>query len=174
MVVMEPIRILAFHQTYTCEQGHTLDVWIRPRSPGVKVEPLLHCPHCGTLFVLTTTTQHPTAIRTALDRTDDRCPTCQAPLSHTRPYPEQPDCRRCADKLRAWVNCGPDLPASAATVIRGWALHDPTIDLTSVALPQPREPAAHPQDRHQPDARRPSTTATTARHPTNQTVQFDT
>jgi hypothetical protein len=131
---MEPIRILAFRERFTCRRGHTLDVWVRPRAPGVAVESMLHCPHCGTLFVLTMTTQHPDPARSVLDRADDACPTCRAPVTDTRPYPDRPACRECAAKLRTWLTDGPDLPASAATVIRGWALHRSTVDLGSVDL----------------------------------------
>jgi endogenous inhibitor of DNA gyrase (YacG/DUF329 family) len=132
---MEPIRILAFRERYTCRRGHTLDVWVRPRARDMLVEPMVHCPHCGTLFVLTMTTQHPSWSRSALDRADDTCPTCQAPVSDTRPYPDRPACRACAAQLRTWLTDGPDLPASAASVIRGWALHRSAVDLTTVTIP---------------------------------------
>ena len=137
---MEPIRILAFRELHTCRRGHTLDVWIRPRAPGVRTDQLRHCPHCETLFVLTAATQHSGAIRPALDRADDVCPTCQAPLNETRPYPDLPTCSLCATQMRSWLKDGPDLPASAATIVRGWALHD-TIDLTNVTIPTQPDPA---------------------------------
>lgn len=130
---MEPIRILAFRERFTCRHGHTLDVWVRPLARGMKLEPMLHCPHCGTLFVLTTTRQHPGWA--ALDRTDDTCPTCQAPMSEAGPYPDRPACRACAVQLTTWLTDGPDLPASAASVVRGWALHRRDVDLTSVTIP---------------------------------------
>jgi len=95
----------------------------------------VHCPHCGTLFVLTMTTQHPAWARSTLDRADDTCPTCQAPVSDARPYPDRPACRACAAQLSTWLTDGPDLPASAVSVIRGWALHRSAIDLTTVTIP---------------------------------------
>lgn len=134
---MEPIRILAFRERCTCRHGHTLDVWIRPQARGMAVEPMARCPHCGTLFVLTTTRQHPAWA--ALDRADDTCPTCQAPMSDARPYPDRPACRACAAQLSTWLTDGPDLPASAASVIRGWALHPGDVDLTTVAIPAQRD-----------------------------------
>ncbi len=141
---MEPIRILAFRERYTCRHGHALDVWVRPRAGGMAVESMLHCPHCGTLFALTKATQHPAATRPALDRADDTCPTCQAPLSDTRPYPERPACRACAAQLTTWLTEGPDLPASAATVVRGWALHRDTVDVTTLTTPGEPDPAPRP------------------------------
>jgi hypothetical protein len=134
---MEPIRILAFRERYTCRHGHTLDVWIRPQVRGMVADEMVRCPQCGTLFVLTTARQHPAWARSALDRADDTCPTCQAPMSDARPYPDAPACRACAAQVRTWLTDGPDLPASAASVIRGWALHRSDVDLTTGTIRAP-------------------------------------
>ena len=118
---MRPTRLLAYLEHYDCSHGHTLDVWILPRAPGATVEALRRCPTCGTMFVLTTLTPH-TSGRPTIEAGDDSCPNCRTPLGQSHPYPEKPHCRECAERVRTWLTSGPDLPASAASTIRCWAV----------------------------------------------------
>jgi hypothetical protein len=118
---MRPTRLLAYLEHYDCSHGHALDVWILPRAPGATVETLRRCPTCETMFVLTTLTPH-TSGRPTIEAGDDSCPNCRTPLSQSHPYPEMPHCRECAERVRTWLANGPDLPASAASTIRCWAV----------------------------------------------------
>jgi hypothetical protein len=125
---MRPTRLLAFHEHRTCTHGHTLDVWILPRAPGAATEALRRCGTCETLFVVTASPASG-GVRRTLEQADDSCPNCRTPLTLSRPYPEEPGCRECAATVRGWLTDGPDLPGSAASTIRCWAVAPATVDL---------------------------------------------
>lgn len=126
---MRPIRLLAFREHHECSAGHSIDVWIRPRAPGAAIEPLRRCPTCDTLFVVTSRAPEPALRRPSLEHDDDCCPNCRTPFAQTHPYPTIPRCPECADRISAWLTEGPDLPASAASVLRCWAVSPAAVDL---------------------------------------------
>lgn len=138
---MRPTRLLAYREQATCSHGHTLDVWVLPRAPGAAVETLRRCPTCSTMFVLTTT-MPAGASRAGAEQPDDACPNCRTPMSSARSYPERPRCRECAAQVDAWLTDGPDLPASAASTIRCWAVVQriaaPAVDVRDIVLPERR------------------------------------
>lgn len=137
---MRPLRVLAFREHYDCSHGHSVDVWIRPRSPGTALDPLRRCPTCDTLFVVTRETPHAVPSRPALERDDDSCPNCRTPFRQSHAYPTIPRCPECADRISAWLADGPDLPASAASVLRCWAVHPAVVDLREhVVVPAPAQ-----------------------------------
>jgi hypothetical protein len=138
---MRPTRLLAFREQHTCSHGHTLDVWVLPRAPGAAVETLRRCGTCDTLFVVTASLASGGA-RQPHGTDDDSCPNCRTPLSLSRPYPEAPRCRACAAQVRRWLADGPDLPASAASTIRCWAVAPATVDLRETSVTEQRS-AAH-------------------------------
>jgi len=142
---MRPTRVLAFREHFECSQGHSLDVWVRPRSPGFAVDPLRRCPTCDTLFLITSEAPRPAPARPGLEHDDDCCPNCRTPLAQSHSYPMLPRCPECAEQLSTWLAEGPDLPASAASVLRCWAVSPAVIDL--------REPVAAPQQRSADEAR---------------------
>ena len=131
---MEPFRVLAFHEQGVCPRGHRLDVWVPPRCDGTDTERFLECPGCGTLFVVSTATQHPSSRLAQVGRDDDACPGCGGPTAALTPYPGVPACPDCARLVRAWRDGGPDLPASAASPVRCWALRPADVDVRSVDL----------------------------------------
>ncbi len=142
---MRPTRLLAFREHYDCSHGHVLDVWVRPRAPGAVVDPLRRCPTCDTLFVITREAPPPAPVRPGLEHDDDSCPNCRTPLSQSHEYPMLPRCPECAERIGTWLAEGPDLPASAASVVRCWAVSPAVIDL--------RDPVAAPAHRARGDAR---------------------
>jgi len=139
---MRLTRLLAFHEHYECSHGHALDVWVRPRAPGAPVEPMRRCPTCDTLFVLTAAAPQPISTRAALEHADDLCPNCRTPLRQSHPYPTHPRCPECADKVSSWLSEGPDLPSSAASVVRCWAV-GPAVDLRDPAPAAPARTRTH-------------------------------
>jgi hypothetical protein len=126
---MEPHRLLAFHEVELCPHGHPLDVWLLPTLTGATSDRLLECPACGTLFVVSTTRQHPAAQLAHVEHDDRTCPSCGGPSVDLRPYPQLPECALCAERVRTWMSSGPDLPASAAAVLRCWAIRPADIDV---------------------------------------------
>lgn len=129
---MQHIRLLAFQEHHVCGRGHELEVWVRPRGSWAR-EPMRRCPTCQALFVMTPTPAQAAPARPELAHDDLTCPGCGGPFAATQPYPPVPRCRECAAQIRAWTTDGPDLPASAASVIRCWAVSPAVIDLRDPA-----------------------------------------
>ncbi|HET7899609.1 MAG TPA: hypothetical protein VFL59_00375 [Candidatus Nanopelagicales bacterium] len=134
---MRPTRVLAYREHYDCSHGHSLDLWIRPRAPGATIDPLRRCPTCETLFLVTDTAQagfaHPSQ-----EHPDELCPQCRTPLAQSREYPARPVCRECAAVVATWLDDGPDLPASAASVLRCWMVSPAVVDLRDPVLASAR------------------------------------
>jgi len=126
---MEPYRLLAFHEVERCPEGHLLDVWLLPTATGATPDRLLECPGCGALFVVSTASQHPAAQLAHVERDDRACPGCGRASADLRPYPQPSECPRCAERVRSWTSGGPDLPASAAAVLRCWAIRPADVDV---------------------------------------------
>lgn len=135
---MRPTRVLAFRERYECSRGHLLDVWVRPRTPGFAVDPMRRCPTCDTLFVVTSQTPRPAHARPELEHDDVSCPNCRTPLASSHAYPMLPRCPECAAQLSTWLTDGPDLPASAASVLRCWAVSPAVIDLREPVAATPK------------------------------------
>ncbi len=126
---MEPYRLLAFHEVARCPDGHRLDVWLLPTATGATPDRLLECPGCGALFVVSATSQHPAAQLAHVEHDDGACPGCGRPSADLRPYPQLPECALCAERVRSWLSRGPDLPASAAVILRCWAIRPADVDV---------------------------------------------
>jgi hypothetical protein len=126
---MEPYRLLAFHEVELCPDGHPLDLWLVPTATGATPDRLLECPGCGALFVVSATSQHPVEQLAHVEHDDSTCPGCGVASAELRAYPQLPECAMCADRVRVWLSNGSDLPASAAEILRCWAIRPTDVDV---------------------------------------------